>query len=170
MNGLRRKRLALARGARQVGRAATEVHPMIDPFCHTSSIAVAVPAEAAFKIMADGLEQGRWAWGSWQRREVEPGLFVGTSLFDGKETWVRLHADPKRLMVDYDVGRTRDKMQFRNAARVLPGALLGRDPGTCVVTLMSWRLAAQSEDAWQQTCTVHEAEMYLIRGLLERSR
>jgi hypothetical protein len=143
---------------------------MIDPFCHTSSIAVAVPSEAAFKIMADGLEQGRWAWGSWQRREAEPGLFVGTSIFDGKETWVRLHADFKRLTVDYDVGRTPDKMQFRNAARVLPGALLGRDPASCVVTLMSWRLAAQSEDAWQQTCTVHETEMYLIRGLLERGR
>ncbi len=81
---------------------------------------------------------------------------------------MRLHADAKRLMVDYDVGRTPDKMQFRNAARVLPGALLGRDPGSCVVTLMSWRLASQTDEAWQQLCTVHEAEMYLIRGLLER--
>ena len=141
---------------------------MIDSFCHTSSIAVAVPPETAFKIMADGIEQGRWAWGSWQRREVEPGLFVGTSLFDDKETWVRLHVDRSRLTVDYDVGRTRDKMQFRNAARVLPGALLGRDPRSAVITLMSWRLATQSDDAWQQTCTVHEAEMYLIRGILER--
>lgn len=141
---------------------------MIDAFCHTSSIAVAVPAATAFAIMADGIAQGRWAWGSWDRREVEPGLFAGTSLFDGKDTFVRLHADRARLTVDYDVGRTPDKMQFRNAARVLPGALLGRDPGSCVVTLMSWRLAAQSDDAWNQTCTVHEAEMYLIRGLLER--
>ena len=143
---------------------------MIDALCHTSSIAVAVPPETAFKIMADGIEQGRWAWGSWQRREVEPGLFVGTSLFDNKETWVRLNVDRARLTVDYDVGRTRDKMQFRNAARVLPGALLGRDPASAVVTLMSWRLAGQSDDAWQQTCTVHEAEMYLIRGILERER
>ena len=92
------------------------------------------------------------------------------SLFDGKETWVRLHVDAARLTVDYDVGRTREKMQFRNAARVLPGALLGRDAASAVVTLMSWRLAGQSDDAWQQTCTVHEAEMYLIRGLLERDR
>jgi hypothetical protein len=143
---------------------------MIDAFCHTSSIAVAVPAETAFKIMADGIAQGHWAWGSWQRREVEPGLFAGTSLFDGKETFVRLHADRARLTVDYDVGRARHKLQFRNAARVLPGALLGRDPQSCVVTLMSWRLATQTEDQWQQTCTVHEAEMYLIRGLLERGR
>ena len=141
---------------------------MIDPHCHTSSIAVAVPAEVAFKIMSDGVEQGRWAWGSWQRREAEPGLFVGTSLFDNKETWVRLHIDRARLTVDYDVGRSKDAMQFRNAARVLPGALLGRDPNSCVVTLMSWRLASQTDAAWEQTGTVHEAEMFLIRGILER--
>ncbi len=143
---------------------------MIDPHCHTSSIEVGVPAEKAFAIMSDGLEQGRWAWGSWQRKEIEPGLFVGTSLFDGKETWVRLHVDRARLMVDYDVGRSRESMQFRNAARVVPGKLLGRDPNSAVITLMSWRLAAQSEQAWQQTCAVHEAEMFLIRGILERER
>lgn len=141
---------------------------MIDPFCHTSSIHVRVPAERAFRLMSDGVEQGRWAWGSFDRREVEPGLFVGTSVFDGKQTCVRLVVDAQRLTVDYEVGRTKDAMQFRNHARVLPGALLGLDAGSCVVSLMSWRLASQSEAAWQQTCTVHEAEMYLIRGLLER--
>ena len=141
---------------------------MIDPHCHTSSIAVAVPPEAAFKIMSDGLDQGRWAWGSWQRREIEPGLFVGTSLFDGKETYVRLHADRARLTVDYEVGRSKDAIQFRNAARVIPGAVLGHDAKSCVVTLMSWRLASQSDAAWLQLGTVHEAEMYLIRGILER--
>jgi hypothetical protein len=141
---------------------------LIDPHCHTSSIAVAATAEAAFALMSDGLAQGRWAWGSWDRRELEPGLFVGTSLFDGKETWVRLHADHAKLCVDYEVGRTRATMQFRNAARVIPGALLGYDAKTAVVTLMSWRLASQSNAAWEQLCTVHEAEMFLIKGLLER--
>ena len=143
---------------------------MIDPHCHTSSIAVAVPADAAFGIMSNGVEQGRWAWGSFDRREVEPGLFVGTSVFDGKQTYVRIHADSTLLLVDYEVGRTKENMQFRNSARVLPGALLGHDPGSCVVTLMSWRLASQNDAAWQQLGTVHEAEMYLIRGLLERQR
>ncbi len=142
---------------------------MIDPHCHTSSIEVAVAAEAAFAIMADGIRQGEWAWGSAARREVAPGLFAGTSIFDGKETWVRLHADKARLTVDYDVGRSRETMQFRNAARVVPGPVLGRGANTSVVTLMSWRLASQSEQAWQQLCTVHEAEMFMIKGLLERA-
>ncbi|HXP30758.1 MAG TPA: hypothetical protein VN832_06690 [Stellaceae bacterium] len=141
---------------------------MIDPFCHTSSIDVAVPAEIAFDIMADGVRQGEWALGSWRRREVEPGLFVGTSLFDGKETWVRIHADRARLAIDYEVGRSRDGLSFRNAARVVPGALLGRAPQSSVVTLMTWRTAAQSDQAWQQVAVTHETEMFLIKGLLER--
>ncbi len=141
---------------------------MIDPHCHTRSILVAVPAAAAFRIMSDGLAQGKWAWGSADRREVAPGLFVGTSVFDGKETYVRLQADAARLCVDYEVGRSRDAMQFRNAARVIPGPVLGHGDGCAVVTLMTWRLTTQSDAAWEQACVVHEAEMFLIRGLLER--
>lgn len=141
---------------------------MIDPHCHSSSILVQVPAVQAFELMADGVKQGQWAWGSWQRREVEPGLFVGTSVFDGRETFVRLHVDLDRLQVDYDVGRTPDRMQFRNMARVIPGGLLQHGDDKCVVSLLTWRLATQDDAAWQQMSTVHEAEMYLIRGLLER--
>ncbi|MGE0733847.1 MAG: hypothetical protein AB7G15_11500 [Alphaproteobacteria bacterium] len=143
---------------------------MIDPHCHTSSIEVAVPAAAAFEIMADGIKQGQWAWGSFDRREAAPGLFVGTSVFDGKETWVRLHADRERLTVDYEVGRSPETMQFRNAARVIPGPTLGRGADRCVITLLSWRLASQSDAAWEQFGVIHEAEMFLIRGLLERGQ
>ena len=143
---------------------------MIDPHCHTSSIAVAVPAERAFEIMSNGVAQGQWAWGSADRREVEPGIFLGTSVFDGKSTFVRLSVDRARLLVDYDVGRTKESMIFRNSARVIPGAVLGHDAKSCVVTLMSWRLASHTEAAWLQLGTVHEAEMYLIRGLLEREK
>lgn len=141
---------------------------MIDPHCHSSSILVSVPARQAFELMADGVKQGQWAWGSWQRHEVKPGLFVGTSVFDGKQTFVRLNVDPDRLQVDYDVGREADKMQFRNMSRVIPGGVLRHGKDTCVVTLLTWRLASQDDNAWQQISTVHEAEMYLIRGLLER--
>ena len=141
---------------------------MIDPHCHTSSILVSVPADRAFEIMSDGIKQGQWAWGSWQRREVSPGLFVGTSIFDGQETYVRLNTDAARFQVDYDVGRSPEKMQFRNMSRVIPGDVLHHGDDKCVVTLLTWRLADQDDAAWQQISTVHEAEMYLIKGLLER--
>ena len=141
---------------------------MQDPHCHSSSIMVERPAETAFEIMADGLSQGRWTLGSYERREIEPGLVVGTSLFSDRQTYVRLKVDRDRLLVDYDVGPSVDALRFRNMSRVIPGPVLNMDPDQCVVTLLSWRLNDQSEAAWMQTSTSHEAEMFLIKGLLER--
>jgi hypothetical protein len=142
---------------------------MQDPFCHSSSIAVDRPAEVAFTIMSDGIAQGRWTWGSYDRTEIEPGLFMGHSVFTGKPTYVRLHVDRPRLLVDYEVGGSPKTMQFRNMSRVIPGELLRLAPGTSVITLLSWRLATQTDADWTQFGTVHEAEMFLIKGLLERS-
>jgi hypothetical protein len=142
---------------------------MIDPFCHSSSIMVERPAEIAFEIMSDGLKQGRWTWGSFDRTEVEPGLFLGTSVFTGRPTFVRLNVDRARLLVDYDVGATKDAMIFRNMSRVIPGDVLKMGSDKCVVSLMSWRLSTHSDADWTQLCTVHEAEMFLIKGLLERT-
>ncbi|MGN7292730.1 hypothetical protein [Rhizobium sp. SAFR-030] len=141
---------------------------MIDPHCHSSSILVERPAEVAFTLMADGLKQGEWAWGSADRVEVEPGLFRGTSVFTGKHTFVRLNVDRPRFQVDYEVGATPDAMQLRNMSRVIPGALLRMPPDTCVVTLITWRLATQTDAEWVQFGTIHEAEMFLIKGLVER--
>lgn len=36
-------------------------------------------------------------------------------------------------------------------------------------TLPTWRLATQSDDEWTQHGCIHEAETFLIRGLLERA-
>lgn len=142
---------------------------MQDPHCHSSSIHVMRPAEIAFEIMSEGLKQGQWTWGSFDRTEVEPGLFMGHSVFTGKQTYVRLHVDKARLTVDYEVGGSPDAMQFRNMSRVIPGATLRMAPDSCVITLLTWRLATQSDAEWTQFGTIHEAEMFLIKGLLERT-
>lgn len=142
---------------------------MQDPHCHSSSIMVERPASVAFEIMSEGLKQGQWTWGSFQRREMKPGLFVGQSVFSGKDTYVRLDVDRKRLLVDYEVGPSEEAMQFRNMSRVIPGDILKMDADKCVVTLLTWRLATQDDAAWTQISTVHEAEMFLIKGLLERA-
>jgi hypothetical protein len=142
---------------------------MIDPFCHSSSIMVERPAETAFEIMADGIKQGQWAWGSADRVEVEPGLFRGTSIFNGRHTFVRLNVDRARLQVDYDVGAAKETMHFRNMSRVIPGHLLKMGTDKCVVTLLSWRMSTHSDADWAQLGCVHEAEMFHIKGLLERA-
>lgn len=141
---------------------------MQDPHCHSSSVAVSVRAENAFDIMSNGLKQGRWALGSMNRREVEPGIFLGQSVFTGKDLYVRLQADRARLLVDYEVGATREAMQFRHMSRVIRGAILKMSDDACVVTLLTWRLATQSDADWIALSTIHEAEMFLIKGLLER--
>ena len=127
------------------------------------------PAEVAFEIMADGIKQGEWAWGSASRVEVEPGIFRGTSMFSGRETFVRLLIDRPRLLVDYEVGPSKEAMQFRNSSRVIPGPLLKLSADKCVVTLLSWRMATHSDAEWTQLGCVHEAEMFHIKGLLERA-
>lgn len=142
---------------------------MQDPHCHSSSSMVERPAAAAFEIMSEGLKQGQWTWGSFHRREVKPGLFVGQSVFSGKDTYVRLDVDRKRLLVDYEVGPSEEAMQFRNMSRVIPGDVLKMGADKCVVTLLTWRLATQDDASWTQISTVHEAEMFLIKGLLERA-
>lgn len=142
---------------------------MQDPFCHSSSILVERPAEVAFAIMSDGIRQGRWAWGSFDRREAAPGLFVGESVFSGKDTYVRLHVDRERFVVDYEVGASPETMQFRNMSRVIPGPLLKLGESQSVVSLLTWRLATQTDAEWTQMGTIHEAEMFLIKGLLERA-
>lgn len=119
--------------------------------------------------MSDGLKQGTWAWGSFDRQEVEPGLFVGRSVFTGRETFVRLLADRERLQVDYEVGPSKAAMQFRNMSRVIPGRILKIGDDRCVVTLLSWRLSTQTDADWTQFGCIHEAEMFLIKGLLERN-
>ncbi len=134
---------------------------------HAASAEVAVPAELAFAYLADGLKQGEWALGSWEREQIGERLYRGVSLFDGREVFVRITADPAQLLVDYEVGPALDSMPRVNGARVVPGPLLGRPEGSCVVTLMKWRTAAQGDDEWRRACVTFDTEIHMIKGRLE---
>jgi hypothetical protein len=138
-----------------------------DQYCHTASTLVDRSAEVAFAFMSDGMKQTRWALGSWDRRRLGPDLLVGTSLFNAKETFVRLVVDPAQLVVMYYVGASAEALQPRNMARIVPGPAVGRDPGSCIVTLCTWRAADTPDDRWRLTCVSHKTEMYMIRHLIE---
>ena len=139
-----------------------------DRHCHSASVEVAAPAEEAFDYLADGLRQGDWTLGAVERREVADGLFVGRSMFDGSEVYVRIAADRDHLLVACSVGPAPDRLLPRIWVRVVPGRDLERPAGTCVVTLLAWRPAGQSDDSWRLTRVSHEAEIHLVKGLLER--
>ena len=139
-----------------------------DALCHHATVHVAAPAERALAFMADGLQLGTWAMGCWNTRAAGPDLFVGTSLFDGQEGYVRIVLERALMNVDYHVGPAADRLVHMNTARVIPGGALGHDPASAVVSLLAWRPAAMADDIWQRICITHEAEMLLIQSRLAR--
>ena len=134
---------------------------------HAATAVVAVPADKAFAYLADGLKQSDWTLGSWHREQLEPGLFRGTSLFDGSDTYVRLCPDAESLLIDYWVGPSPEAMLRVNAARIVPGPAVGRSEGTCVVTLLKWRTPAESDEDWARACVIFDTEIHMIKGRLE---
>jgi hypothetical protein len=134
---------------------------------HAASAEVAVPAGEAFAYLADGLKQSDWALGSWQREQIGERLFRGVSLFDGSDTFVCITSDPAALLVDYEVGPALERMLRVNTARVVPGPMIGRPEGTCVVTLMKWRTPSQGEQDWRRACVTFDVEIHMIKGRLE---
>ncbi len=141
-----------------------------DPHCHTATIFVEAEPEKAFEFMADGVKGGKWAIGSWDRREVGDNLFAGTSLYDGTEIFVSVYGDRERLIVDYGAGTDPQDLPVRTMARIIPGPTVGRAEGTCMVSLVSWRLDRMDDDRWRRLCVSHETEMYIIKGLIEAEK
>jgi hypothetical protein len=123
---------------------------------------IAVPARDAFDYLADGIRQGEWTLGCWDRERAGDDLFRGRSLYDGRESYVRVLPHPDLLLVDFEVGPAPDALVRRISARVVE-----RGPGTCVVTLMVWRTTDQDDASWRRVCELHRAEIHLIKGRLE---
>lgn len=139
-----------------------------DPYCHTTSIVVKRPAKEAFRYMADGVKQGEWTFGSWDREQIGPDLFMGRSLFDGSTTYVRIVPDHDNLVIYYYLGDPDDVMVPRNMARIVCGSDVGLDDDDgCIVTLMGWRKMDMSDDRWRQLCVSHETQMFIIKNRIE---
>lgn len=143
--------------------------PAEDKNAICASAEVAVPAEAAFAFMADGLKQDHWALGSVNRRALGDGLFIGQSSFDGSDLYVRLASYPELLLVDYATGPSPEALTPRVEARVRPGSWVGcDDDSVSVVTLTIWRWAEADEEEWQFHHNLWRTEIRLIKGAIER--
>jgi hypothetical protein len=133
---------------------------------HCVTAECAVPARRAYAFLADGLQAGRWALGSFGARRVGRNLFRGRSLFDGTSVLYRPVGDPARLIVDYHVGPTPRALVPRIMARVVPGEATGRGEDSCLVTLVAWRDASLSEARWHRLVACHQVEILLVQALL----
>jgi hypothetical protein len=134
---------------------------------HAATIEIAVPAAEAFAYLADGMKQGQWALGSWNRREVQPGLYAGSSLFDGTELFIRLTGYAEHLLVEYEVGASPAELRPLVWARVVPGPVVGLDEGRCVVTLVVWRTQDETDVGWDRLGHAFATEVHMIKGRLE---
>jgi len=138
-----------------------------DPLCHTVSVEVNQPAEKVFGYLSNPKKLGRWALGCFNTQSAKKkGLYKGTSLFDGSETWVRIEADVKRRIIDYHVGDS-DHQLPRISTRIIPGLTYGSDAGRCIVTMTAWRAKEMSNSRWHRLCASHDAEILIIQSQLE---
>jgi hypothetical protein len=151
--------------SRPVTTTPQQHHEIHLAHCVTASVAVA--AETAFEFLADGLNQSYWALGSWDRRALGDGVFVGTSLFNGSELYVRVIPRPETLVVDFETGHSPDSLAHHVEARVIRGTTLGRPADTCVVTLTIWRSTDVDDATWELLEHCFATEIQMIRGRLE---
>lgn len=141
----------------------------LDSHCHTASTVVSVPAERAFEYMSDPIKRGRWTLGSLDRRRVGPGLVVGTSAFDGSLLYSRVEAHLDLLLLDSYIGPSPDRLRPLVEVRIKPGEALGLDPGSCVVTMSTWRTTEVSDEEWEREFHVWRTEIHMLRRAVEDS-
>jgi hypothetical protein len=134
---------------------------------HAATQRVDVAADVAFDFLADPLQLGRWSLGCFDTMAAgPPGLFTGTSLYDGARGWYRIDADRARHLIDYHVGDA-SALVPRISARVVPGPVCGLPPSSSLVTLIAWRVADMDDARWTRLCAAHDAEIWLIKAQLE---
>ena len=138
-----------------------------DAYCHSCTCEVAATAEQAFAYMSDGMKQGEWTFGSWNRRHAGENIFVGTSMFDNKDTYIKIDADPERLLIYYHIGPDPEHLQARNMVRIVPGPQIGCEADMCLVTLLAWRSSFMNDARWKQLCVSHETQMFIIKTRIE---
>jgi hypothetical protein len=138
-----------------------------DPLCYSVGVEVNLPGESVFRYLSDPQKLGRWALGCFNTQSAgKEGLYKGTSLFDGSETWVRIETDAKRFIIDYHVGDS-DQQLPRISTRIMPGPTYGGNSSQCIVSMMAWRTKDMSDSRWHRLCATHDAEILLIQSQLE---
>lgn len=142
--------------------------PSDDRYSHCASVLVDVHGDVAFSFLADGMNQSYWALGSLERRRLGEDLFVGTSMFDGSEEFIRIRSNRALRLVDYYVGADRDDLRQAVESRVIIGSELGLGEDQCVVANTIWRSAAIDDEQWDLLYHLWHTEVNLIKGRLER--
>jgi len=138
--------------------------------CYTVTTDIAAPAKAAFAFLADVTQIGGWALGAYDAKPLgAPGVYGGTSLYDGSACAFAVDADERRLLVDYLVGGNAQDLVMRIAIRIIPGTASGRDANSCLVSMAAWRPLGFDERRWSRLKAFHDAEIHIVRDRVEKA-
>ncbi len=134
---------------------------------HSASIEIGVTAATAFTFLSKPENVGRWALGCWDTQTTEKeGIYSGISLFDGQKSYFRVEALAEKYMIDYHLGDA-ELLRPRISIRVIDAATVSMEEPCCVVTINAWRDSQMDDERWQRLCATHEAEIYLLKSLIE---
>ncbi|MEM7045442.1 MAG: SRPBCC family protein [Pseudomonadota bacterium] len=139
---------------------------MSDIQSHITSITIDAPAEKVFSYMSDPAKLNRWSFGTWETVLQEDGVIEGKAIFDGARTFVRIDADPERLLIDYHLGTDRTALTPRISVRVVPGERLDLVSNQAILTFIAWRPASMGDDRWRRLTASHEFEVVLLKSLI----
>ena len=146
--------------------ASSRWEPVSDLF-HAASIEVAVPAEAAFAYLSDGLKQGDWTLGSWNREQIGERLFKGTSLFTGAETFVRITAHPEHCSSTTTSARRSTRCSASTPRAQSRGRSSADPRERASIALTKWRQPDEDDAQWRRGCVTFDTEIHMIKGRLE---
>lgn len=134
---------------------------------HLAAVHIDAPFAFVFDALSDGHRLGRWALGSMDLQPVaEPGLWRGTSLFDGTPAEVEIRPHRALGLIDFYLGPAGARVP-RVSIRVVDGADWGRPDDSAMVAMTTWRAAWMDEDRWTRTCKTHELEVLLFKSQIE---
>ncbi|MDX5349730.1 MAG: SRPBCC family protein [Paracoccaceae bacterium] len=134
---------------------------------HLAATRSDAPAAFAFAHLSDGRKLGRWTLGSMDLEPAgEPGLWRGTSLFDGAEALVEIRPEPRLGLIDFHLGPAGARVP-RVSIRVTPGPDWGLPETACLAAMTTWRAGWMDEARWERTRKSHELEVLLFRAQIE---
>ncbi len=133
----------------------------------TASVTIERSAEAVFKFMSDPNKMDLWSFGTWRISVDDDGLVHGRSIFDGSTACVRIESNAQNRLIDYWVGANAENLAPRIFVRITPGEVTGPSTLNCILSMVSFRTEAMSDDRWHRLVTAHALEVQLIKSVLE---
>ena len=141
--------------------------PADDGHAHITSARVARSASDALAFLTNPDNLKSWALTRGDVEILAPDLVKGVATGDGSDVFVRIQQPEGSDAVYYRVGGDPDNLAPRIMVQVMAGPHINADDNQCVVSMLAWRSAAWDDARWSALVDAHEAEIHVIKKLIE---